>query len=230
MTITISKRTLEIISNFSQINTGLLLEAHSQAARVMKETKSVIGVATIEEDIPNNVAIYNVSEFLRCVGLFKSPVFDFQAKHVVIAEETGANKLRYRYSDASLITAMPKKDIKMPDGVADVTITTDQLDRLNKAANTLGLNDVILRGSPEGLYLEATNLDDKESNNFKVMLDTDYDGAEFEAHFLLSNLNFITGSYEVTVHQAITRWVKTAPEGSTDELTYYVAIEKSSKF
>lgn len=230
MTITLSKRTLEIIANFSQINTGLLLEANAKAARVMKETKSVIGVANIEEDIPNNVAIYNVSEFLRCVGLFKAPVFDFQSKHVVIMEENGSNKLRYRYSDASLITAMPKKDIKMPAGVADVTITTDQLDRLNKAANTLGLNDVILRGAPEGLHLEATNLDDSESNNFKVMLDSDYQGAEFEAHFLLSNLNFITGSYSVTIHQAITRWMKDAPEESTDELSYYVAVEKSSKF
>ena len=226
-TITLSKRTLGLISNFSSINTGLLLEANAKSIRVMKETKSVIGVASIEEDVPNNVAIYNVSEFLRCVGIFKEPVFDFQPKFVVISESNGSNKLKYRYSDASLITAMPKKEIKMPAGVADVIITTEQIDRLSKAANTLGLHDVLLRADDGKLHLIATNLEDKESNKFEVLVSGDYTGPNFEAHYLISNLNLVAGEYTVTIHKAITRWVAN-DEGN--DLNYYIAVEKSSKF
>jgi hypothetical protein len=227
--IQLSKRTLSIISNFSHINTGLLLEAHSKSIRVMKETKSVIGVATIEEDLPNNVAIYNVAEFLRCANLYKDPTFDFQAKMVIVSGTGVSSKLKYRYSEPSLITTTPKKTINMPVGVATLDISTDSIDQIMKAANTLGLNDVIMRADGNNIYLEATNLDDSDSNNFKLLLTDSHDGNDFEAHFLITNVNLLKGVYTVTIHPAITQWVSQDSD-DVQSLTYYIATEKSSKF
>lgn len=227
MAIKISKRTLAIIENYNTINTGLLIEANDKALRVMKETKSVISTSTIDEEIPNNVAIYNVSEFLRCVSLFKSPMFEFDKTHVIISEEDGSNDIRYGYSDASLITAMPKKNINMPACVSEFIVTSDHLQQISKGANTLGLGDLIIRGGDGKIVLEVRNKDNAESNVYRVTVQEEYDGTEFEAHFLMENLKLIKGSYKVGISQKISNWILETEE--ENELVYYVALEKTSK-
>lgn len=229
MAISLSRRTLDILANFTAINAGIIIEPNAKRLRVMKETKSVIAMANIPEDIPNQVSIYNVSEFLRCAGLFKKPVFDFQPTNVMISEEDGSNKLRYRYAEASLISSLPKKEINFPKGIVDVDISTAQLDKLRKGANTLGLDDVILKAEGGELHLVATNLEDGDCNMYKVRVSDSYAGPEFEAHFLLSNLTQMEGNYTVTVHQAITRWEQIVEEGQ-ENLTYFIALERTSKF
>lgn len=232
--IKLSKRTLQIIANFTNINSGLLLEAGDKSIRVMKETKSVIGIASIGEVIPENVAIYNVSEFLNCAGLFKNPSFEFTPRQVNIIDDDSKAKMRYRYSEPKLITQAPKKNIQMPEGVAVVNIQSDKLDQLIKGANRLGLEDIIIKAEGNLIFLEATNLaNEGDGNNFKIQISDAHDGADFEAHFNRANLVLIGGDYRVTIHSKITEWVmaQTAEEVEAElKLTYYIATEKSSKF
>lgn len=227
--IKLSNRTLSIISNFTNINSGILLEKGEKMIRVMKETKSVIGIASIAEEVQNNVAIYNVHEFLQCIRLFKTPLFDFASRQVNITDADSKSVLKYRYSEPSLITQAPKKNISMPEGVAVFDITSEVLDNMVVGANRLGLNDIVISAEGNIIYLEATNLANDDGNNFKMQLMDSYDGDEFEAHFNIEHFKLIKASYRVTIHSKITRWEMLDDEEGLS-LVYYIATEKTSKF
>ena len=111
--IKISKRTLDILKNFSAINTGLLVPAGS-VLNTLSASKNILAEARVNEVFKQPFAIWDLNKFLGTVSLFKEPEFVFEENYVTI--QGTDSSVRYYYCDSRLVNTTSKK-ITMPKSV-----------------------------------------------------------------------------------------------------------------
>jgi hypothetical protein len=216
----LSKDTVNILKNFSGINTNLLIKKGSALSTISAQ-KNVFAEATVPENFPSDFGIYDLNEFLGVVSLFEDPDLTFNANHVVIGE--GNNSVKYCPADPSVLTA-PQKAITFPPSDIDVSLSAATMSNINKAASVLRCQDVAITGRDGNLTVEVVDKKNPSSNNYSLNLgSTD---KEFTVYLKVENLKMIPGDYELSVStKKISRFKNTS-----SDLTYYVAVEADSTF
>ena len=95
----LSNHTTSVLKNFATINQNLVIK-EGNTITTMSAMKNIVAKADVEETFPQEVAIYDLNEFLASMSLFTSPVLEFSENHVMITEENNtSNSLKYFYSD-----------------------------------------------------------------------------------------------------------------------------------
>ena len=82
----LSESTLLLLKNFKDINQSILFKKGSKL-RTMSVMKNILAEATIDEELPKDFGIYDLSQFLNGLELHKPhvPNLDFtNENHVVI--------------------------------------------------------------------------------------------------------------------------------------------------
>ena len=87
----LSEHTTSVLKNFATINQNLVIKEGSELL-TMSAMKNIVAKATVEENFPKELAIYDLNEFLAALSLFKSPILDFDDQFVTINEETDPKK------------------------------------------------------------------------------------------------------------------------------------------
>ena len=114
----------------------------------MSAMKNIVARAEVEEEFPQEVAIYDLNEFLSCLSLFQSPNLEFESTFVTITEENKpTTKMKYFYSDPSVVTS-PSKMITMPSNEITFTLDSATLVVFHKSAvGTVKLKDLVLENT-----------------------------------------------------------------------------------
>ena len=90
----LSDNTKEILRNFSEINPNLMITP-GKTIKTISTMKNILATAGVEEEFPQDIAIYDLSEFLGMLSLFNKPVFAFDDKSLTINEEGTKTKSKY---------------------------------------------------------------------------------------------------------------------------------------
>ena len=91
----ISHYTTSVLKNFSTINQNLVIK-EGNTITTMSAMKNIVAKAEVEETFPQQIAIYDLNEFLGALSLFTSPVLDFSDNYVMISEENKpTTKMKY---------------------------------------------------------------------------------------------------------------------------------------
>ena len=136
----LSDSTLSLLKNFSTINQSILFKAGTKL-RTISVMKNILAEATIAEELPQDFGIYDLGQFLNGMGLHQSPELDFKNEgHVVIRE--GKMRSKYFFADPSVIVSPPEKEITLPSEDVSFVITSQQLEKLKKAASIFLLPDI----------------------------------------------------------------------------------------
>lgn len=135
----ISKKTLSILKNFAGINQSIVVKS-GNVLQTISNVKDVFAKAEVEENFPQDFAIYDLNEFLGVVSLFEDPNFDFGESAVTISE--GSSKQTYFYADPSVITQAPEKGVTLPSVEVEAKLTKEQLGTLIRAAAANGATDL----------------------------------------------------------------------------------------
>ena len=107
----ISNETLDILRNFSSINSGLTVKEGNEL-KTVSAMKNIYAKAIVTESFDKEHSIYDLSEYLGAVSLFDTPNFEFNAEKVIVSE--GDNSVQYYYADPQMVIS-PQKEINMPD-------------------------------------------------------------------------------------------------------------------
>ena len=218
----LSDKTLSLLKNFSSINQSILFKQGNKL-RTISVMKNILAEATITEDIPQDFGIYDLNQFLNGLGLHNSPKLDFgNAGHVVIKE--GRMRSKYFFADKSVIVTPPDKEINLPSEDVCFEVSTDQLDKLLKAANIYQLPDISAVGEAGVVKLVVRDKKNDTSNDFAIIVgETE---SEFSFNFKVENIKVLPGTYEVVVSQKLlSRFTS-----KNHDLTYYIALEPDSTF
>ncbi len=224
----LSNETVTVLKNFSTINQNLVIKAGNKLS-TMSAMKNIVASADVQEDFPQDFAIYDLNEFLAALSLFEKIDLDFKNDFVVITEGGDSRRaLQYWYSDPSVVTH-PKTDITMPDPDVQFQFASSTLAEVTKAASIIGAPDMVLEGTSKGnAVLKVTDKKNATANDFKVGLSVDENTKDvpYKFWFKVENLKLIPGSYEVNVSsKKISHFSNTkAP------VRYFIALEPESSY
>ena len=217
----ISEETIDVLKNFSTINQNLLIK-QGNVLTTMSSMKNIMAKATVKEDFPQEVAIYDLNEFLSAISIFQKPEFDFQDNYVLLSEENSKGKsLKYFYSDPSVITS-PTKEIKMPQSEVEFEFKNETFKEVTRASAVLGVPDMLLNGTGA---LSVTDKKNDASNNFSVDVSPTGTG-DYKFYFKVENLKILSGDYDVKISSKnISNFVN-----KNKDIQYWIALEPESTY
>ena len=221
-TMKLSEKTLTLLKNFSNINQSILFKKGS-SLRTMSVMKNILAEATIDEDLPTDFGIYDLSQFLNGLSLHNRPELDFQNDGFVYIKE-GRMRSKYFFADPKVIVTPPDKEIELPSEDVSFTLSTDQLDKLIKAAGIYQLPDLAVVGKNGVVKILVRDKKNDTSNDFAITVgDTD---DTFSFNFKVENIKILPGTYDVVVSKKLLSRFTC----QNYNLKYYIALEPDSTF
>lgn len=222
----LSTETLAVLKNFATINPNIVVRGGS-TLKTISEAKNILATAQVEEQFPQEFGIYDLNGFLSVVGMFEDPelIFSDDGNSVRVVGE-GNQSVNYFFSDVSILTS-PQKDVTMPPTEVEFSLTEAQLMQLRKASSAIGVTDVLIKGEEGQSHIDVmvTDIKDSTSNSFDLRLEgVTRPDEPFSLVFNIANFKFVSGDMKVALSS------KLISQFETKKVTYWVALEKTSKF
>jgi hypothetical protein len=218
----LSESTLSLLKNFSTINQSILFKQGNRL-RTISVMKNILAEATIGEDLPKDFGIYDLNQFLNGLALHNNPELNFEDDNYVIIKE-GRSRSKYFFADPNVIITPPEKSIDLPSEDVTFELSTEQLDKLLKAAAIYQSPDLSVIGENGVVKILIRDKKNETSNTFAVTVgETD---STFSFNFKVENMKILPGSYDVVVSQKLlSRFTN-----KNHDLTYFIALEPDSTF
>ncbi len=217
----LSKRTINILKNFSTINQSVLFTT-GNTVRTINQAKTLMAQTILAETFPFEFGIYDLNQFLGVVSLFDEPALDFNQKYVTVGDEETSSD--YFYTDKSMILTPPEKSLELPDRVVTFEIRDYQLKKVLQGANVLQLPDIVIAGDKKTITVSATDNKNPTSNNYKFEAgDTD---KSFRFIVKAELLKLLPHGYDVSISS------KKMIELSSveDNIKYWIATTAESEY
>jgi len=220
----INQSTQDILKNFSEINTNILIKPGSEL-NTISTMKNILAKATINENFDKEFGIYDLNEFLSVVSSLDKPELTLQEKHMTISTEGSRSKVKYFYSDPSVIVS-PNKEVNMPESDVTFSLSESNLAQLRKMAAILSSPDLALVGEKGGdVVLKVCDKKNDTSNKFDIVVGENAT-ANYTFYFKVENLKMISGDYDVAVSsKSIAHFTNTKLP-----VQYWIALEPDSVF
>lgn len=219
----LSTDTLSILKNFSEINNNILFKPGNKL-NTISAMKNILAEATVSEKFETEFGIYDLTEFLRAVELFDKPAIKVNgANYATISDEKMKQAIKYFFADKSVLVA-PSKGITMPDKTVAFTLKKEDFAKVQKAATTLNLPDIAVKGNGKTISFVATDKKNKSSNDYSINIgETD---KTFTAYFKAENFKIISDDYDVAISKAkISHFIN-----RSKPVQYWIALEPDSEF
>jgi len=217
----LSNKTLNILKNFSDINQSILFKKGNVLSTI-SVMKNILAEVQVEEEFPKDFGIYDLNQFLRTLDLYQNPELDFKEEYALIRD--GKSKSKYFFADSNVIVTPPENAINVPSEDVYFDLTTEQLEKILKAAAVLHLPDLSVIGQDGVVKLVARDKRNDTSNDFSIVVgETDLN---FVFNFKAENIKILPGSYEVMISKKLlSRFTS-----KDHKLVYYIALEPDSSF
>jgi hypothetical protein len=219
------ENTLNVLRNFSGINQNIMIRSGNNI-KTMSETRNMIATADVSEQFTKDFGIYDLNEFIGVMGLVDTPSLKFEDDFVIVSDSSGRSKIKYFYAAEETLT-IATKDVNMPEADVKFTLDNDTLNKLKKAASTLGHSEVSIKAKDGVLSLSVVENQNTTSNAFSIDIDGEFKrDAVFNFIISISNLKILPGDYDVEISSKLITQFK----NKELPLTYWIALEKSSTY
>ena len=220
-----SKETIALIKNFSQINSNIVIKPGNRLA-TMTTARNIIAEATVAETFPVDFGIYDLHEFLGTLSLFSDPDLSFTNQVLTITETAAGsakNSLKYYSANMNVLTDVPAlKAFPTPDIEFDLSAQT--LQHVLRVASVLKVSDISIIGDGNTITIQVGDKSRSAANTFNTELGTT--DKVFRINYKVENLRMISDSYKVSIgNKKNSRFT-----AANQQLVYYVAIELDSSF
>ena len=218
----LSDKTISVLKNFSSINQSILFKEGNKL-RTISVMKNILAEATISEEFAKDFGVYDLNQFLNGLSLHQRPELDFGNDGYVVIRE-GKMRSKYFFADPNVIVTPPDKEITLHSVDVCFEVSTEQLDKLLKAAAVYQLPDLSAVGENGVVKLVVRDKKNDTSNDFAIVVGET--NSEFSFNFKVENIKVLPGTYDVVVSQKLlSRFTS-----KNHDLTYFIALEPDSTF
>lgn len=221
----LSEQTISILKNFSHINSGLYFQ-EGQKIKTVAPSKAILAEANINEDIPTNFGIYDLTRLLGTLSLFEKPEVEFGEKQLILKESNKKKSCKYSYCDASLVVRPPEgREVKLPTEEVDFILTETVFNESVKAASVLQYPEIAIVGN--GKIMEIAILDSKNQMSDEFSHEVGETPFNFKFIFKVENFSkLMSKEYNVALSsKGLSRF-----NSSDGTLIYYIALEPTSTY
>jgi len=222
----LSNETLSVLKNFASINSGIFFKSGSVISTVSPQ-KNILVDAEITESIPTDFGIYDLNEFLSVISLFRDGAeLEFGTKNVVIKGSDGRSKIKYRFTDPSMIVVAPEKRPNIPNFEVNFELTSSDFEWVLKTANVLGSPNVGVVSDGSSVSLNTFDVNNDAAHENSVALSGVSSDTNYKLIFKTENLKILPGDYRVEISsKGIAKFT-----GKSNGLCYFVTLETSSQY
>lgn len=218
----LTQTTIDILKNFSSINTNLVIRAGSKI-ETMSASKDIMVSYDCEESFAQQMSIFNMNEFLGVLNAFNKPELDLDVKYVTIKQ--GKQKVKYNYADEAFLITPPKKGLNFPAADISFELGDVTLSKLQKMASILSAEDMSVIGDGKTISIKIFDKKNPSTNTFDFDVETDTSEI-FQVNFKIDKLKLYPGTYTLDISsKRISRFTH-----STLPLIYFIAVESDSTF
>ena len=218
----LSKSTLDILKNFSNINQSICFKEGTELSTLSIQ-KNILSRANVEEKFPKSFAIYDLSEFLSGLTVFEDPEFSFDNDNYVIIKDR-KNSSRYFFADPSTIVTPPENKVELPSKDVCFTVAWSDISNVIKAAAIYQIEDLAVVGDGSKIKLVVRDKKNDTSNSYAV--DVGNTDKSFSFNFKVENLKLLPGDYQVVISKQNASLFRDANR----DLEYLIALEPDSKY
>jgi len=223
----ISKKTFDILKNFSGIRSSIYVDKGNMI-RTVSPAKNIMAEVKVDESFPKPFAIFDLGKFIATTSLFNEPDYEFDDKYVVVNSQKGG-AVQYFYADEKLVEKA-NKTIKMPDLTAEFDLSASEIAEVQKAASILQLDTICIRGNTTTGGIEIIAFDRKiglnsTSNTYKVPIKAKKAEPNLSVYIDIELMKMLSDDYSVEIGgTAVAKFV-----GNKNGVTYWIALRSDSK-
>lgn len=166
------KDLITVLKNFGRINLNLLFEK-GKLLRTIALDAGMYAEVDLKEEIQEESAVYNVSNFLNAlslVGTDENLAVDFSNEMILL--ENKDKTVFYRCADKETLELPPSGRLDKPeseDGI-NFEISAETLSYITSACNSFQLSDVLFEQADGELFMKAIDADDSLKSKFQAKL------------------------------------------------------------
>ena len=221
-----SARTIQILRNFSSIHQAMIFN-QGNVLKIMADSKSVLAKATIDTEIEDTFAIYDMAKFLSALSMFEDP--ELTPSRSVVEIRQANERINFICAEPSLIKAAPEKEVKLPSVDVSFQLKNETINRLIKGLAITGSNTICITGEGGSIYLEAKTMGESKSSSGGVGAPTyraEVGGTDKTFTFMIraDNFKLLPGDYDVSISG------KGLAHFKGEDVEYWIAVEATSSF
>lgn len=227
----LSQNTIKTLQNFATINPNIVVEKDSSVLKTVSEAKNIMAQAETEDIFDEGFGIFDLNEFLSAVSIIPSPTFTFGSEYINIESTTTKASIKYFCANPSILT-YPKSTINDPEYEVSLTLTTENLASIKKAASVLSHDrfSFVKEADSHDVFVQVSDVSNKSSNAYREAVGLVEDDSSFSFNFLISNLKLLPGQYNIELSSKfISKW-SIVPDNTKPDIVYWLAIETSSNY
>ena len=221
----ISAETLIVLGNMAKLNQHLVIEVGSKIRSINEHGTSFVEFNG-DEVYPVQIALHDLSGFLKVVSLFDEPDFDFQDKFVKLSDEFASQTYYYSEPDELIFNNDEPEPV---DYEIKFKLKGAKLQRTLSAALTNNVEDIAFVGKDGAVYLEASDKDNP-TRSFSILLEEE-DHGNFTAllkQTKKTKINVLPFDYDVEI--CTFGAIKFSTDIEEFDLSYVMAVEADSEF
>jgi len=218
----LSKETIDILSNFANINQSILIRPGSQLSTI-SASRNILAKAPVSETFDTEFGIYDLSKFLGVLKLYENRDFEFHDEFVVIRNKDNRKQYtRYYYSSPSVIISPPAdKDVVFEDATVTFSLSQNDFANIGKGSSIMSLPEVVIAGtSGEPVLISGKDTENDKMGSLNQEL-SEIASEDFSFTIAVENLTkLMNGAYDVALSEnGIAKF-----DNSTTGVTYFVAV------
>ncbi len=220
----LNQNTIDTLKNFAGINTNILIKQGDELSTI-STMRNIFAKAKISDQFTNEFGIYDLNEFLSAVSGFSKPELSLQDKYMTISSEGSKSKVKYFYSDPSVIVS-PTKEVNMPEADVTFSLSSSNYKELLKMAAILKSPDLALIGTKGGdIILKVCDKKNNTSNTFDIVVGQGAT-ADYTFYFKVENMKLLDGTYDVEISSKnISHYTN-----KSSSVEYWIALEPESTY
>ena len=218
--LSLTSQTTSVLKNFSTINGSMLIREGSML-RTISVGENMIAQYTCVEKFPKTFGIYDLSQFLMGLTLFRDPVLHFDNDDYVTIR-SGRQSAKYYFSDPDItLKSAPNREVNFPESDMEFSLSSEDLVQLQKAAGVYSLPDLSFVSTEDGkVILSLSDKENDTANAFSQEIQGTTTGV-YELFLKVENLKLYPGDYSVKISsKLITEW-----RHANLDLVDYIALE-----
>jgi hypothetical protein len=213
----LSEATLNVLKNFSSINSGLVLQKGNVQKTISPE-KTILAEVELEDAIPEQFGIYDLNTFLGNVTTLNNPELEFTSDSVIMSDSD--IRMNFYSCATNLIVSPPDKELVMKQIDVSFTLTNAILTKLLRLSSMNSLPNLSVIGKNGEIRLQ-THEKSNDTSNFASIKLNDYNGEDFSVSFKTENIKLLADDYDVEI--MIGGFAKFTAKNK--KLKYWIAVE-----
>ncbi len=226
-----SNDTIKILKNYTTINSSGVFKAGNKL-RTFSSSRNIWSLAEIEEEIPRDFIIYELSTLLNMISCVEDDYeINFKEKNLEIVSSKGLFEIFYiaekSVNDTSLVRIPPENSPEV-EKVYTFDISGDEFQTMMRAISVTSAPTLSILCNGKDVIMKANDRKNETSNSYRKKIG-EFD-QEFKIICQVDNLKVIPEDYQVSICRSIKKANSAAIKfiSKNRKLEYFIATEEGT--